>query len=117
MTEQQAHPHPAEAPNQGDEAPQDPQAQPGQSGQSGQPHQQPPPYGQYGYRGPYGPSPYRRLTRTSWDAPISGVCGGLARYFGLDPTLVRVLAVLLAVFTFPAAIIAYIVAWAVIPKE
>ena len=52
------------------------------------------------------------------DAIVStGVCGGLARYFGLDPTLVRVLAVLLAVFTFPAAIIAYIVAWVVIPKE
>ena len=67
-------------------------------------------------RGRYHYPPYRRLTRTSWDAPISGVCGGLARYFGLDPTLVRVLAVLLAVFTFPAAIIAYIVAWAVMPE-
>jgi len=85
---------------------------------------QPPPQGQaqgptpgYYYQGQYPPPPYRRLTRTSWDAPISGVCGGLARYFGLDPTLVRVLAVLLAVFTFPAAIIAYIVAWAVMPKE
>ncbi len=80
---------------------------------------QPPPAGhQQGYyQGQYPPPPYRRLTRTSWDAPISGVCGGLARYFGVDATLVRVLAVLLAVFTFPAAIIAYIVAWAVIPKE
>ncbi|WP_036223904.1 PspC domain-containing protein [Marmoricola sp. URHB0036] len=84
---------------------------------------QPPPPGQAQgqtpgyYQGQYPPPPYRRLTRTSWDAPISGVCGGLARYFGLDPTLVRVLAVLLAVFTFPAAIIAYIVAWAVMPKE
>ena len=44
--------------------------------------------------GQYPPPPYRRLTRTSWDAPISGVCGGLARYFGVDATLVRVLAVL-----------------------
>ena len=83
----------------------------------------PPPY-QAPYRQPnqqpnQEPSqpPFRRLTRTSWDAPISGVCGGLARYFGVDATLVRVLAVLLAVFTFPAAIIAYIVAWAVMPKE
>ena len=82
--------------------------------------QQPPPpghqaphQGQYQYHYP----PYRRLTRTSWDAPISGVCGGLARYLGVDATLVRVLAVLLAVFTFPAAIIAYLVAWAVMPKE
>ena len=78
--------------------------------------QQAPQPGQHHYQAPQ-PPPYKRLTRTSWDAPISGVCGGLARYFGLDPTLVRVLAVLLAVFTFPAAVIAYIVAWAVIPKE
>ena len=88
-----------------------------QAGQQTQ-TQPPPPGPQQGYyQGQYPPPPYRRLTRTSWDAPISGVCGGLARYFGVDATLVRVLAVLLAVFTFPAAIIAYIVAWAVIPKE
>jgi phage shock protein PspC (stress-responsive transcriptional regulator) len=61
--------------------------------------------------------PYKRLTRTTWDAPVSGVCGGLARYFGLDPTLVRVLAVVAVVLTFPAALIAYAVMWAVIPKE
>jgi phage shock protein PspC (stress-responsive transcriptional regulator) len=61
--------------------------------------------------------PYRRLTRSTWDAPISGVCGGIARYLGVDPTLVRVLAVIAAVFTFPAALIAYAVMWAVIPKE
>jgi phage shock protein PspC (stress-responsive transcriptional regulator) len=61
--------------------------------------------------------PYKRLTRTSWDAPISGVCGGLARYFGVDPTLIRVLAVIGAVVTFPAGVIAYAVAWAVMPKE
>jgi phage shock protein C len=61
--------------------------------------------------------PYRRLTRTTWDAPVSGVCGGIARYFGVDPTLVRVLAVIAAVLTFPAALIAYAVMWAVIPQE
>ena len=77
--------------------------------------QQPHPHYQHPY--PYPPAPAKRLTRTSWDAPISGVCGGLARYFGLDPTLVRVLAVLLGVFTFPAFLIAYVVAWVVMPKE
>ncbi len=70
------------------------------------------------YQAPPPPQPpYRRLTRTTWDAPISGVCGGLARYMGVDPTLVRVLAVIAAVLTFPAALIAYAVMWAVIPKE
>jgi phage shock protein C len=94
-----------------------------QTTQTGQQYQQPypqpgqPPYAHPGQQGQYPPPPYKRLTRTSWDSPISGVCGGLARYFGVDATLVRVLAVLLAVFTFPAAIIAYVVAWAVMPKE
>ncbi len=74
----------------------------------------PPPY-QAPYQAPQ--QSYRRLTRTSWDAPVSGVCGGLARYFGVDPSLVRVLAVVAAVFTFPAALIAYAVMWAVIPRE
>jgi len=89
-----------------------------QQGNQQSSEQQTPPSGyQAPYQGQYHYPPYRRLTRTSWDAPISGVCGGLARYFGVDATLVRVLAVLLAIFTFPAAIIAYIVAWAVVPKE
>ncbi|MCW2807748.1 MAG: hypothetical protein JWQ93_1703 [Marmoricola sp.] len=72
------------------------------------PYQAPPPPGQ-----PH----YRRLTRTSWDAPISGVCGGIARYLGVDPTVVRVIAVIAAVVTFPAGLIAYLVMWAVIPQE
>ncbi len=97
MTEQQAHPHP-------------------------NPQQAPPPGPQQGqyqgqYQGPYAPPQYKRLARTSWDAPVSGVCGGLARYFGVDPTLVRVLAVIGAVVTFPAGVIAYAVAWAVMPKD
>ena len=75
------------------------------------PYQAPPP------PPPPGEASYRRLTRTSWDAPVSGVCGGIARYLGVDPTLVRVVAVIAAVVTFPAALIAYVVMWAVIPRE
>jgi phage shock protein C len=63
------------------------------------------------------PAPYRRLTRTPRDAPISGVCGGIARYVGVDPTLVRILAVVGAVFTFPVGPIVYAVLWAVIPRQ
>ena len=74
-----------------------------------QPPQQPP------YQAPQ--PPYRRLTRTTWDAPVSGVCGGIARYLGVDPTLIRVLAVIAMVFTFPVGPIVYAVLWAVIPKE
>ncbi len=59
--------------------------------------------------------PYRRLTR-AWNSPISGVCGGLAQYFGVDPTLVRVLAVIAGFFTFPVGPLVYLVLWAIIPR-
>jgi phage shock protein C len=59
--------------------------------------------------------PYRRLTR-AWNAPISGVCGGIAQYFGVDPTLVRVLAVIAAFFTFPVGPLVYLVLWGVMPR-
>ena len=85
----------------------------------GSPARPPPPY-QAPYQQPGqqpGQPPFKRLTRTSWDAPISGVCGGVARYLGVDPTLVRVLAAITMVVTFPAGPIVYAVMWAVMPKE
>lgn len=63
------------------------------------------------------PTPPRRLARTRDDKMIGGVCGGLARYFGVDPTLVRVLAVLALVFGFPAALVGYLLAWAIMPQQ
>jgi len=64
---------------------------------------------------PYG-APPRRLLRCSEDTMIAGVCGGLARYAGVDPTLVRVLAVVALVFGFPAVFLGYLVAWAIMPR-
>jgi phage shock protein PspC (stress-responsive transcriptional regulator) len=90
-----------------------------QGQQPQQPTPQPPP-SQPPYQPPYqppGPPPYKRLTRSRYDAPISGVCGGIAKYLGVDPTLVRVLAVIAAVITFPVGPIVYAVLWAVIPQE
>ena len=84
---------------------------------SEQPTQQPP---QHQYAAPPPPPPgpaYKRLTRTSWDSPVSGVCGGIAHYTGIDPTIVRVLAAITMLVTFPAGPIVYAVLWAVIPKE
>ena len=63
------------------------------------------------------PQPQKRLYRTRDDQMIAGVCGGLARYLGVDPTLVRVLAVVALVFGFPAAIIGYLLAWAIMPSN
>lgn len=62
-------------------------------------------------------APARRLYRSATDRRIAGVCGGLADYFRLDPTLVRLLVVILAIY--PGAVIfgvlAYVIAWAIIP--
>lgn len=74
--------------------------------------QQPPPW-----QPPPAQARYKRLVRTRYDAPISGVCGGVARYLNVDPTLVRVLAVIAAVVTFPVGPIVYLILWGVIPKE
>jgi phage shock protein C len=62
------------------------------------------------------PRPAKRLVRTRDDKMIGGICGGLARYFDVDPTLVRVLAVIALVFAFPATIIGYLLAWAIMPS-
>ena len=60
--------------------------------------------------------PVRRLTLSSRDKKIAGVCGGIADYFGVDPTLVRVIAVIFALF-FGWGIIAYLLAWWIMPKN
>jgi phage shock protein C len=61
------------------------------------------------------PPPRRRLTR-SRNKMIAGVCGGLAEYFELDPTLVRVAYVLVSILSvaFPG-ILAYIILMVVMP--
>jgi phage shock protein C len=56
-----------------------------------------------------------QLRRSRDDRMIAGVCGGLAHYLGVDPVLVRVAAVVIALMG-GAAVIAYIVAWVLIPE-
>src|SRR4051795_11369851 len=58
----------------------------------------------------------RRLVRSRDDRWIAGVCGGLGRYFGLDPVIVRLAAVALT-FAGGAGIIAYAGAWLLVPEE
>ena len=59
----------------------------------------------------------RRLKRSATDRKIGGVCGGLANYLDVDPTLVRLATVILAIY--PGAMIGgvlvYLLAWFVIP--
>ena len=58
----------------------------------------------------------KRLYRSRSDRMIWGVCGGLAEYFDIDPTIVRIIAVLLA-FASGAGILAYIILAIILPLE
>jgi len=55
-----------------------------------------------------------RLLRYPDEGPIAGVCAGLARYFNVDPTIVRIAAIVLACFG--PGIPAYILAWIFVPE-
>ncbi len=59
-----------------------------------------------------------RLTRVTNDKVIGGVCGGIAKYLGWDPAIVRLLYVLISFFSaaFPG-IFVYIILWIVMPEE
>jgi len=71
---------------------------------------QPPPLG--AWRVP------KRLRRSATDRKIAGVCGGIAEYFEIDSTLVRVIWVLAILAPIPLlpAFLGYFVAWLVMPK-
>ena len=58
----------------------------------------------------------KKLYRSKEDRKIAGVCGGLAKYLGIDSTLVRLLAVLLILFM-GGGLLAYIICAIVIPEE
>ncbi|HEY0241912.1 MAG TPA: PspC domain-containing protein [Gemmatimonadaceae bacterium] len=59
-----------------------------------------------------------RLRRSRSNKMIAGVIGGLAKYFGFDPTMARVLYVILSVVSvaFPG-ILVYIILWIIMPEE
>ena len=64
----------------------------------------------------FAPRAQRRLMRSRTDNKIAGVCGGLAQYLDMDPTLVRLAWVLMAIFV-GWGIIGYLIAWIVLPEE
>jgi phage shock protein C len=61
-----------------------------------------------------GPNPLRRSRRNRW---IAGVCGGLAEWLSWDPTLVRILYVVVSVASaaFPG-ILVYLILWIAMPQ-
>jgi phage shock protein C len=58
----------------------------------------------------------RKLYRSKTDRKLAGVCGGLAQYFNLDATLIRVLFVLLAVLG-GSGLVLYVAMWIIVPRE
>ncbi|NLI14704.1 MAG: PspC domain-containing protein [candidate division Zixibacteria bacterium] len=60
--------------------------------------------------------PSKRLYRSREHAMIGGVCAGIAEYFDTDPSLIR-LALVLLFFAGGVGILAYIVAWIIVPQK
>ena len=58
----------------------------------------------------------KRLTRSRAEKMIGGGCGGLGEYFGVDPTIIRVLWVVITLLG-GAGVIAYLILWIVMPLE
>jgi phage shock protein C len=58
----------------------------------------------------------RKLYRSTTNRQLAGVCGGLAEYFNLDVTLIRVLFVLLAVLG-GSGLVIYVAMWIIVPKQ
>jgi phage shock protein PspC (stress-responsive transcriptional regulator) len=72
------------------------------------PHAAQPPYQPY--------APTKRLVRSQDDRWLSGVCGGVAQYLGIDANLVRLIVVLGTIFGLGSLFVAYIVAWIQMPE-
>ncbi len=92
--------------------PQQPQSPPQQPQQPPPQQPQPPPASDWPKAGP------KRLTRSASDRMLVGVCGGMAKYLEVDPTIIRIAYAVLTVFTaiFPGFIL-YILLAFIIPAE
>ena len=58
---------------------------------------------------------YKRLMRSTTDRRIAGVCGGLAKYLNVDPTVVRII-FLVALICGSIGFWAYLIVWALAPE-
>ena len=58
-----------------------------------------------------------KLQRSRSDKMIAGVCAGLAKYFGMDVTTVRLVSAVLLLFTHVAIVPIYIILWIIMPEE
>ena len=63
------------------------------------------------------PAPPKRLLLSRTDKKVGGVCAGFAEYLGWDVTMVRLLYLCGVVYSFGLALLAYLIAWIVIPSQ
>lgn len=59
----------------------------------------------------------RKLYLSDKDRKIAGVCGGLADYFGIDSTIIRILWALAVMVSYGTGFILYLVFWLIVPRE
>jgi len=60
---------------------------------------------------------HKKLLRSKKNRMIAGVCAGIGEYLGVDPTLIRLSWVLVSFFSLGAGILAYVIAWVIIPEK
>ena len=59
----------------------------------------------------------KRLYRSKKERMVGGICGGIAEYFDVDPTLIRIVWVVITAFGIIPGILAYLVCWIIIPEN
>lgn len=59
----------------------------------------------------------KRLYRSRKDRMLGGVCGGLGEHIDVDPSIIRLVWVIVTIFSFGIGIIVYLVAWIIVPDE
>ena len=58
----------------------------------------------------------KRLFRSTKEKMIGGVCGGLAEYFNIDPTIVRLAWAFISLASVGCGVVAYFIAWIIVPE-
>ncbi len=60
----------------------------------------------------------KQLYRASGrESMLGGVCAGIANYFAVDPTLIRLTWVLMTIFSFGTGVLGYLVMWVIMPRR
>jgi phage shock protein PspC (stress-responsive transcriptional regulator) len=58
----------------------------------------------------------KRLYRSGTERILGGVCAGIGEYFEVDPTIIRLVWVVLTLLSLGVGVIAYIIAWIIVPE-